>query len=67
MREDIIHKLQASGARTKITVKTMNGRQTHLWTAVDGLKLKVTRASMGSGSNFQGATQLQTCQLMPKK
>ena len=37
--EDIIHKLEASGARTKITVKTMNGGQTHLSTAVDGLEV----------------------------
>ena len=37
VREDIIHKLEASGARTKITVKTINGGQTHLSTAVDGL------------------------------
>ena len=36
MREDIIHKLEASGARTKTTVETMNGGQTHLSTAVDG-------------------------------
>ena len=38
-REDIIHKLEASGARTKITVKTMNGGQTHLSTAADGLEV----------------------------
>ena len=36
VREDIIHKLEASGARTKTTVETMNGGQTHLSTAVDG-------------------------------
>ena len=38
VREDIIHKLEASGARTKITVETMNGGQTHLSIAVDGLE-----------------------------
>ena len=39
VREDIIHKLEESGATTKITVKTMNGRQTHISTAVDGLEV----------------------------
>ena len=39
VREDIIHNLDASGARTKITVKTMNGGQTHLSTALDGLEV----------------------------
>ena len=34
VREYIIYELEASGARTKITVKTMNGGQTHLSAAV---------------------------------
>ena len=34
VREDTIQKLEESKARTKITVKTMNGGQTHLSTAV---------------------------------
>ena len=38
VREDIIHKLEASGTRTKITVKTMNGGLTHVSTAADGLE-----------------------------
>ena len=38
MKEDIIHKLEASGARAKISVKTMNGEQTHLSTAADRLE-----------------------------
>ena len=40
MKEDIIHKLEASGARAKISVKTMNGEQTHLSTAVDRLEVQ---------------------------
>ena len=39
MKEDIIHKLEASGARAKISIKTMNGEQTHLSTAVDRLEV----------------------------
>ena len=34
-----IHKLEVSGARTKITVKTMNGVHTHISIAVDGLEV----------------------------
>ena len=69
MKEDIIHKLEASGARAKISVKTMNGEQTHLSTAVDRLEVLQVRkrGSTSSGSKFQSATQLQTCQSMPKK
>ena len=44
--EDIIHKLEASGARTKITVKTMNGGQTNLSTAVDGLEVSSNNKSI---------------------
>ena len=39
VREDTIHKLEASGARTKATVKAMNDGKTHLSTAVDGLEV----------------------------
>ena len=46
MREDIIHKLEESGARTKITVKTMNGGQTHLSTAADGLEVASNNKSI---------------------
>ena len=67
VREDI-RKLEALGARTKITVKTMNGGQTHLSPAVDGLEVATNNKSIKNNeSNFQRATQLQTCQLMPKK
>ena len=38
-KENIMHKLEASGARTKISVKTMNDEQTHLSTAVDRLEV----------------------------
>ena len=46
VREDIKHKLEASGARTKITVKTMNGGQTNLSTAVDGLEVSSNNKSI---------------------
>ena len=46
VREDIIHKLEASGARTKITVKTVNGGQTHLSTAVDSLEVASNNKSI---------------------
>ena len=47
VKEDI-HKLEASGARTKITVKTMNDGQTHtISTAVDGLEVASNKKSIG--------------------
>ena len=46
VREDIIHNLDASGARTKITVKTLNGGQTHLSTALDGLEVSSNNKSI---------------------
>ena len=46
VREDAIHKLVASGTRTKITVKTLNGGQTHISTAVDGLEVASNNKSI---------------------
>ena len=46
VREDVIHKLVASGTRTKITVKTLNGGQTHISTAVDGLEVASNNKSI---------------------
>ena len=46
VREDIIHKLEASGARTKMTVTTMNGGQTYISTAVDGLEVACNKKSI---------------------
>ena len=44
--KDIIHKLDASGARTKITVKTINGGEIHLSAAVDGLEVASNNKSI---------------------
>ena len=46
VREDVIHKLVASGTRTKITVKILNGGQTHISTAVDGLEVASNNKSI---------------------
>ena len=46
VREDVVHKLQASGTRTKITVKTLNGGQTHISTAADGLDVASNNKSI---------------------
>ena len=46
VREDVIHKLVASGTRTKITVKTLNGGQTHISAAVDGLEVASNNKSI---------------------
>ena len=42
----IIHKLEASGARTKIAAKTMNDWQTYLSTIVDGLEVASNNKSI---------------------
>ena len=44
--EDITHKLEVPGARTKITVKTLNSGQTHLSTAVDCLEVASNNKSI---------------------
>ena len=46
LREDIIHKLEGSRARTKIKVKTMNSGQTHLSTPADGLEVASNNKSI---------------------
>ena len=46
VREDVIHKLVASGTRTKITVKALNGGQTHISTAIDGLEVASNNKSI---------------------